>query len=115
MIMKGTDQPRARRHRDHLDRSPSGVEGLVDEIVDMVGKEWVVFEAPRKAQQVWFLRHLGPNVNLANIAPGEVLALETLRLGLRADTLFDFYRRSSEDAKCSMYQRCFWPIQSGWL
>ena len=71
-------------------------EGLVDEIVDLVGKQRVVFEAPRKAQQVWFLRHLGPNVNLANIAPGEVLALETLRLGLRADTLLEFYRRATE-------------------
>ena len=71
-------------------------EGLVDEIVDMVGKQQVVFEAPRKAQQVWFLRHLGPNVNLANISPAEVLPLETLRLGLRADTLFDFYRGAEQ-------------------
>ncbi len=72
-------------------------EGLVDEIVDMVGKQRVVFEAPRKAQQVWFLRHLGPNVNLANIAPAEVLPLETLRLGLRGDTL-DFYEKWAQVA-----------------
>lgn len=64
--------------------------GLVDEIVDLVGMERVLFEAPRKAQQVWFLQKFGPNVSLGNISPSEVLPLETLRLGLRADTLFDF-------------------------
>ena len=46
----------------------------------------VLFEAPRKDQQAWLVRRLGPDVNLANIAADEVLALETLRLGLRADT-----------------------------
>ncbi len=71
-------------------------EGLVDEIVDMVGKDRIIFEAPRKTQQVWFLKHLGPNVNLANIFPEEVIPLETLRLGLRGDTLLDFYRDSSQ-------------------
>lgn len=66
--------------------------GLVDEIVDMVGLDRVMFEAPRKSQQVWFIRHFGPNVNLGNISPEEVLPLETLRLGLRADTLFEFFK-----------------------
>jgi phosphosulfolactate synthase len=47
----------------------------------------VIFEAPRKDQQAWFIRRLGSGANLGNIAPDEVLALETLRLGLRADTL----------------------------
>ena len=70
--------------------------GLVEEIVDMVGQERVLFEAPQKEQQVWFLRRFGPNVNLGNIAPGEVIPLETLRLGLRADTLFDFLDASDE-------------------
>ena len=65
--------------------------GLVDEIVDSVDRHLLVFEAPQKAQQVWFIRHSGPNVNLGNVAPEEVLPLETLRLGLRADTLFAFY------------------------
>lgn len=65
--------------------------GLIDEIVDMVGKDRVMFEAPRKDQQVWFLKHFGPNVSLGNISPEEVLPLETLRLGLRSDTLFDFF------------------------
>jgi len=46
----------------------------------------VVFEAPRKEQQAWFIRELGSEVNLANIALEEALALETLRRGLRADT-----------------------------
>ncbi len=64
--------------------------GLVDEMVDLVDRNKLIFEAPQKAQQVWFIRHSGANVNLGNIAPDEVLPLETLRLGLRADTLFEF-------------------------
>ncbi|MEA2826350.1 MAG: phosphosulfolactate synthase [Actinomycetota bacterium] len=51
------------------------------------GPERLVFEAPRKDQQAWFVRRFGSEVNLANIAVGEVLGLETLRLGLRADTI----------------------------
>ena len=47
----------------------------------------LIFEAPTKASQAWFVKQLGPNVNLGNIPPDEVIALETLRLGLRADTL----------------------------
>ncbi len=47
----------------------------------------VVYEAPLRQQQAWLVNHLGPNVNLANIAPGEVLAVEALRQGLRSDTL----------------------------
>ena len=64
--------------------------GLVEEIVDLVGQDRVLFEAPQKAQQVWFIQMFGANVNLGNIAPEEVIPLETLRLGLRADTLFTF-------------------------
>jgi len=60
--------------------------GLIDEVVHAVPFERLLFEAPRKAQQVWFLRHFGLDVNLGNIAPQDVLSLETLRLGLRADT-----------------------------
>ena len=70
--------------------------GLVEEIVDMVGQDRVLFEAPQKEQQVWFLRQFGSNVNLGNIAPSEVIPLETLRLGLRADTLFDFLDASDD-------------------
>jgi phosphosulfolactate synthase len=61
--------------------------GLVDEIVHEVPVSDLIFEAPTKASQAWFVRHFGPSVNLGNIPPDEVIALETLRLGLRADTL----------------------------
>lgn len=60
--------------------------GLVDEIVHRVPSEYLLFEAPRKDQQVWFVRRLGADVNLGNIAPDDVLSLETIRLGLRSDT-----------------------------
>lgn len=60
---------------------------LVEAIVSAVPSERVIFEAPRKDQQAWFIRRLGANANVGNIAPEEVVALETLRLGLRADTL----------------------------
>src|SRR5947208_2902089 len=61
--------------------------GLVDEIVHEVPVPELVFEAPSKTSQAWFIKHLGPSVNLGNIPPDEVIALETLRLGLRGDTL----------------------------
>jgi phosphosulfolactate synthase len=62
-------------------------EDVVAAVIDAGGVDRVVFEAPRKDQQVWFIQHCGPGVNLANIPVAEVLGLETLRLGLRADTL----------------------------
>lgn len=65
--------------------------GLVDEIVNRVDQDDLIFEAPQKAQQVWLIKYLGSNVSLGNIAPAEVIPLETLRLGLRGDTLFEFY------------------------
>jgi phosphosulfolactate synthase len=61
--------------------------GLVDEIVHEVPVDDLLFEAPSKAAQAWFITHLGPSVNLGNVPPDEVIPLETLRLGLRADTL----------------------------
>jgi phosphosulfolactate synthase len=61
-------------------------EELVEAIVSRVPVERVIFEAPQKHQQVWFITHLGPDVNLGNVPTSEVIALETLRLGLRADT-----------------------------
>lgn len=63
--------------------------GLIDEIVHAIDPNRLLFEAPQKVQQVWFIRKFGPNVNLGNIPPDEVIPLETLRLGLRADTLID--------------------------
>ena len=75
--------------------------GLVEEIVDMVGQDHVIFETPQKAQQVWFIQQFGPNVNLGNIAPSEVIPLETLRLGLRGDTLFEFLDASDDRLRLS--------------
>jgi phosphosulfolactate synthase len=68
---------------------PSGEvrEGLIGEIVHEISPARIMFDAPRKDQQVWFVRRFGPEVNLSNVPAGEVLALETLRLGLRSDTL----------------------------
>ena len=62
-------------------------EGLIDEVVHEIDRTKLIFEAPQKHQQVWFIEHYGPDVNLGNIPPAEVISLETLRLGLRADTL----------------------------
>ncbi|MGZ4365852.1 MAG: phosphosulfolactate synthase, partial [Gaiellaceae bacterium] len=61
--------------------------GLVDEIAHEVDVADLIFEAPSKASQAWFVNQFGPAVNLGNIPPDEVIPLETLRLGLRADTL----------------------------
>ena len=61
--------------------------GLLDEIAHEVSVESLLFEAPTKASQAWFIRTFGPEVNLGNIPPDEVIPLETLRLGLRGDTL----------------------------
>ena len=61
--------------------------GLLDEIAHGVAIEDLLFEAPTKSSQAWFVKHFGPNVNLGNIPPDEVIPLETLRLGLRGDTL----------------------------
>jgi phosphosulfolactate synthase len=61
--------------------------GLVDEIAHEIDVDDLVFEAPAKSAQAWFVRHFGPEVNLGNIPPDEVIPLETLRLGLRGDTL----------------------------
>jgi phosphosulfolactate synthase len=61
--------------------------GLVDEIAHSVDFHDLIWEAPTKASQAWFIKHFGPEVNLGNIPPEEVIPLETLRLGLRGDTL----------------------------
>src|SRR6476620_3156711 len=60
---------------------------LIGEIADAVGVDNVIFEAPSKASQAWFIKQFGPSVNLGNIPPDELIPLETLRLGLRGDTL----------------------------
>jgi phosphosulfolactate synthase len=61
-------------------------EGLIDEILTEIPKDKIIWEAPQKDQQVWFIKLIGANVNLGNIAPAEVIPLETIRLGLRGDT-----------------------------
>ncbi len=61
--------------------------GLVDEIAHEIDFHDLVWEAPTKSSQTWFIKHFGPSVNLGNIPPEEVISLETLRLGLRGDTL----------------------------
>jgi len=61
-------------------------QGLVDEILRDIPGDRIMFDAPRKEQQVWFVRRLGPDVNLGNIVPEDVLSLETIRVGLRSDT-----------------------------
>jgi phosphosulfolactate synthase len=61
--------------------------GLIDEIAHSISVDDLLFEAPTKSSQAWFVKQFGPNVNLGNIPPDEVIAVETLRLGLRADTL----------------------------
>jgi phosphosulfolactate synthase len=60
--------------------------GLIDEIVHAIPPERILFEAPQREQQVWFVRRFGPDVNLGNITPDDVLSLETIRVGLRSDT-----------------------------
>ena len=63
---------------------------LIEEILHSVSSEDIMWEAPQKSQQVWFIKLLGSNVNLGNIAPKEAIPLETLRLGLRGDTFHTF-------------------------
>lgn len=63
---------------------------LIELIRSKTDENRLIWEAPNKPQQVWFIKQFGTNVNLGNIATNEVIALETLRLGLRGDTFFDF-------------------------
>ena len=65
-------------------------QGLIDEILTQIPAETIIWEAPQKAQQVWFIKLIGANINLGNIAPADVIPVETLRLGLRSDT-FDHF------------------------
>lgn len=63
---------------------------LIDQLISKVPQDKILWEAPLKTQQVWFIKNFGANVNLGNIAPTDVISLETLRLGLRGDTFFSF-------------------------
>ncbi len=66
-------------------------DGLLEEIREAFDASQILFEAPIQKQQAWFIKHFGPNVNLGNIAPDEVISVETLRLGVRSDTLLTFH------------------------
>jgi len=66
-------------------------EGLIDEIRSAVDPAQLLFEAPIKKQQSWFIKQFGANVNLGNIPPDEVISVETLRVGVRGDTLLHFH------------------------
>jgi len=63
---------------------------LINKILVKVQSDKIIWEAPLKSQQVWFIKNFGANVNLGNIPPSEIIPLETLRLGLRGDTFFQF-------------------------
>ena len=65
-------------------------EGLVQEILTKIPSEKIIWEAPQKAQQLYFLELIGCNVNLGNLAPHEVISLEAMRIGLRGDTFHLF-------------------------
>jgi phosphosulfolactate synthase len=71
-------------------------EGLVQEILTKIPEEKIIWEAPQKAQQTYFIKLVGANVNLGNIASNDVIPLETLRLGLRSDTFTFFLGKGSK-------------------
>src|SRR5665213_1800665 len=75
-------------------------EGLVQEILTQIPYEQIIWEAPQKAQQVYFLELLGANVNLGNLAPAEVIPLESTRVGLRGDT-FDLFLGKQEKERAN--------------
>jgi len=72
---------------------PSGdvKDGLLEEIKETFDTSQLLFEAPVKKQQAWFIKYFGTNVNLGNIPPEEVISVETLRIGVRGDTLLTFH------------------------
>lgn len=74
-------------------------EGLVQEILTKISAEKIIWEAPQKEQQVFFIKLLGANVNLGNIPPNEIIPLETLRLGLRGDTFLHFLNKLDSEEK----------------
>jgi phosphosulfolactate synthase len=72
---------------------------LIKTISDHIDPKNIIWEAPTKKQQVWFIQLLGANVNLGNIATNEIVALEALRLGLRGDTFFNFLPNEMKEQK----------------
>jgi phosphosulfolactate synthase len=70
---------------------------LINRIIKNVSPDDIIWEAPQKNQQVWFIKLFGANVNLGNIAPNEVIPLECLRLGLRGDTFFQYLPKETAE------------------
>jgi phosphosulfolactate synthase len=68
--------------------------GLVDEVAHVIDINRLIFEAPQRQQQIWFIERFGTDVNVGNVHPSDVMSLETLRVGLRADTLPLFHHRA---------------------
>lgn len=79
--------------------------GLVEEVVSELPVDRLLFEAPTTALQAHMVRRVGPNVNLGNVPPGGLLGLETLRLGLRADTLTEFEGSAAEDLEQELFEQ----------
>ncbi len=71
---------------------------LINKILAKIPKESIIWEAPQKSQQIWFIKLLGANVNLGNIGPDDVIPLECLRIGLRGDTFFTFLPNKNKKA-----------------
>jgi phosphosulfolactate synthase len=74
-------------------------EGLVQEILTKIPSEKILWEAPQKSQQLYFIELIGANVNLGNIAPNEMIALEAMRIGLRGDTFELFLDKNKKEIK----------------
>ena len=75
---------------------------IFDAIAERVGAEHVIFEAPRKSQQAWLIRRLGPGASLGNVRIEDALGVETLRLGLRADTFVQQATESQVTQRCGV-------------
>jgi len=72
---------------------------LIEKIIKNITPEKVLWEAPTKDQQIWFIKLFGPNVNIGNIAYNDIIPLECLRLGLRGDTFFEFLPKEIVEAR----------------
>lgn len=70
---------------------------LINKIISKVNPQNIIWETPQKSQQAYFIKLFGSNVNMGNIAPNEIVALESLRLGLRSDTFFQFIHNDEKE------------------
>ncbi|MEM1167807.1 MAG: phosphosulfolactate synthase [Cyanobacteria bacterium P01_H01_bin.35] len=78
--------------------------GLIEEILTQIDFNDLIFETPKKAQQIWSIKKFGHLVNLGNIAVDDVISLETLRLGLRSDTLETFHKNSQNKSMFNLIE-----------